>query len=203
MMSDNPERQIETEPAPAAGAAASEPSPAEDFSAPAAGQTQEQIIVQLREQNRQLMDQLLRSRADLENARKRLAREKEEFMQYSLGQTLEALLPILDGFELALAAKGDGDDYRRGVEIIYLQLEGTLRRLGLEPIEAKGKPFDPNVHEAIATVDTTEVPDQHVVDVMQRGFYFKNRLLRPAKVRVARHPAGDTQSPGESPNSNA
>jgi molecular chaperone GrpE len=166
-------------------------SPGEDYSAPNApgNETAEEIVAHLREQNRQLTDQLLRTRADMDNARKRLAKERDEFRQYSLFQAMEALLPILDGFQLALNAEGGGEDYRRGVEIIYLQFLGTLQRLGLQPIEAVGKPFDPNVHEAIAAVETDAVPDQHVVDEMQRGFFFKNRLLRPAKVRVATQPA--------------
>ena len=187
-MNENPEKQIDEEViSPADG----DLSPGEDFAAPAGPgtETTEQVIAHLREQNRQLADQILRNRADMENTRKRLVREKEEFQQYSLFQTLQALLPILDRFELALAAEGGGEDYRKGVEIIYLQFLGTLQRLGLEPIEAKGKPFDPNMHEAIATVETDTVPEQHVVDEMQRGFFLKNRLLRPAKVRVAKQPA--------------
>ena len=191
-MSENPEKQLDEEVvSPAAGDA----SPGEDFAAPAGPSTEsiEQVLRQLREQNRQLADQLLRNKAEMDNARKRLAREKEEFQRFSLVQTLEALLPILDGFELAVAAEGGGEDYRKGVEIIYLQFLGTLQRLGLEPIEAKGKLFDPNVHEAIATVETEDVPDQYVVDEMQRGFFYRNRLLRPAKVRVAKQP--ETSNP--------
>jgi molecular chaperone GrpE len=192
-MIKNPEssQNEESEFSSAPSATTGENPPAEDLSAPppAATQNTEEVIRHLREQNRQLTDQVLRSRADLDNARKRLAREKEEFQQYNLGQTLDALLPILDGFELALAAEGGGDDYRRGVEIIYLQLLGTLQRLGLVPIDAKGKPFDPNVHEAVMTVETDEFPDQHVVDELQRGYFFKNRLLRPAKVKVAKNSA--------------
>jgi len=187
-MSQDREKQMEEAPV---SSPPEEAAPSEDFAAPSgpANETAEQVIGHLREQNRQLADQLLRSRADMENTRKRMAREKEEFQQYSLFQSLQALLPILDGFELALAAEGGGEDYRKGVEIIYLQFLGTLQRLGLEPIEAVGKPFDPNLHEAIATVETDAVPDQHVVDELQRGFFLKNRLLRPAKVRVARQPA--------------
>ncbi len=188
-MSKDPEKQVEEEsvsPSPAG-----EPSPGEDFSGPtsAPSETAEQILQQLREQNRQLTETLARKQADFENMRKRLAREKEEFQQFSIFQTLQALLPILDGFELALAAEGGGEDYRKGVEIIYLQFLGTLQRLGLQPIEAKGKPFDPNLHEAIATVETDAVPDHHVADELQRGFFYKQRLLRPAKVRVACQPA--------------
>jgi molecular chaperone GrpE len=184
-MSESPEKQVEETPI-----SSTSESSGEDFAAPAASpnESAEQIIRTLREQNRQIADQLLRTRADMDNLRKRMAREKEEFQTYSNSQILEALLPVLDGFELALAAEGGGEDYRRGVEIIYLQLQGTLLRLGLEPLETKGKPFDPNLHEAIAAVETTEVPDHHVVDEMSRGFFYRGRLLRPAKVRVAKAP---------------
>jgi len=187
-MSEDLEKQTGEEPV---SSPVDDSSPGEDFAPPAdpENETAEQIIEHLREQNRQLADQLLRSRADIDNARKRMAKEKEEFRQYSTSQTIEALLPILDGFQLALNAEGGGEDYRKGVEIIYLQFLGTLQRLGLEPIEAIGKPFDPNMHEAIATVETDAVPDQHVVDEMQQGFFYKKRLLRPAKVRVAKQPA--------------
>jgi molecular chaperone GrpE len=188
-MSDDPEKQVKDTPAPSSSANGT---PAgEDFAAPptAATESAEEVIRQLREQNRQLTDQMLRGKADMDNARKRLVREKEEFQQFAAFQTLQALLPILDGFELALAAEGGGEDYRKGVEIIYLQFLGTLQRLGLEPIAAKGKPFDPNLHEAIASVETTEVPDGQVVDELQRGFFYKRRLMRPTKVRVARRPA--------------
>jgi len=188
-MSDSPDKRVDE--APISSATANDPAPEEDFAPPteSAPESADQILRALRDQNQQLADQLLRNKAEMDNTRKRLAREKEEFQQYSIIQTLQALLPILDGFQLALAAEGGGEDYRRGVEIIYLQFQGTLLRLGLEPIEAKGKLFDPKVHEAIATVETTEVPDQHVVDELQRGFFFRNRLVRPAKVRVARRPA--------------
>jgi len=200
-MSKETEKQVEE--APVSPASTGEGSPAEDFAAPAGApsETTEQILQQLREQNRQLTETLARKQADFENMRKRLAREKEEFQQFSIFQTLQALLPILDGFELALAAEGGGEDYRKGVEIIYLQFLGTLQRLGLEPIEAKGKPFDPNLHEAIATVETDAVPDQHVADQLQRGFFYRQRLLRPAKVRVARRPAAlsPTSNPDAQP----
>jgi molecular chaperone GrpE len=187
-MSNDPEKQVEESPAPSGpstGTAAGE-----DFSAPptTATETAEQVIRHLREQNRQLADQLLRNKAEMDNARKRLVREKEEFQQFATFETLQALLPILDGFELALAAEGGGEDYRKGVEIIYLQFFGTLQRLGLEPIVAKGKLFDPNLHEAIAAVETSDVPDGQVLDELQRGFFYRNRLLRPTKVRVARRP---------------
>jgi molecular chaperone GrpE len=187
-MSNDPDEQVQ---APSSSEAAGEPSSGEDFSpAPAsATETTDEAIQRLREDNRRLTDQLLRKQADFENARKRLAREKEEFQKFSLSQAIQALLPILDGFELALKNEATGEDYRRGIEIIYLQLLGTLQRMGLESIESVGKPFDPNLHEAIAAIETDAYPDQHVVDEMQRGYMFKQRLLRPARVRVAKSAA--------------
>ncbi len=147
-----------------------------------------ELVQQLREEIRGLKDQMLRHQADLENVRKRLTREKEEFLQFSLSHTVESLLPILDNFELALRAEGDGEEYRKGVELIYQQFFGALERLGLEPIDVAGQQFDPTVHEAIATVETAEYPEHQIVDEAQRGYFFKKRLLRPARVRVAKPP---------------
>jgi molecular chaperone GrpE len=191
-MSEEPFKRVGG--SPPSTEASGEASAGEDFTPPpvSTSDTAEQIIQKLREENRQLADQLLRKQADIENVKKRLAREKEEFQKFSLAQAIQALLPILDGFELALKSDATGEDYRRGVEIIYLQFLGTLQRMGLETIEAVGKRFDPNLHEAIAAVETDEYPDQQVVDEMQRGYFFKQRLLRPARVRVAkRASAGD------------
>ena len=185
-MSKEPDSQVGS--SPPSTESSGEPSPGEDFTPPpvSSSDTAEQIIQKLREENRQLTDQLLRKQADIENVKKRLTREKEEFQKFSLAQTIQSLLPILDGFELALKSEATGEDYRRGVEIIYLQFLGTLQRMGLESIESVGKPFDPNLHEAIAAVETDEYPDQQVVDELQRGYFFKQRLLRPARVRVAK-----------------
>src|SRR5215831_4357668 len=132
-MSNDPEKELEETPAPSGGSSGA--AAGEDFTVPpnSATASTEEVIRHLREQNRQLTEQMLRSRADTENIRKRLAREKEDFQQFAAFQTLQALLPILDGFELALAADGGGEQYRKGVEIIYLQFLGTLQRLGLEP----------------------------------------------------------------------
>lgn len=178
-------------------AATEDSSPAEDFAAPAAPRADapQEIIQKLREENKQLTDQLLRQKAEMENVRKRLAREKEEFLQFSLSQTVESLLPILDGFELALESDGGGEDYRKGVQLIYQQLLSTLQRMGLETMRAEGQLFDPRLHEAIITVETDQHPDQHIVEELQRGYYFKQRLLRPAKVKVARQSSPERTSP--------
>lgn len=147
----------------------------------------EETIRQLRDDVRQLNDSLLRKQAEFENVRKRMAKEKEDFLQYSLTSTLESLLPVLDGFKMAIKSPGEGENYRKGVEIIYQQFLTTLQRLGLEAIETKDQFFDPNLHEAVASVESDVHDDQQIVDELQPGFMYKQRLLRPARVRVARN----------------
>ena len=110
-------------------------------------------------------------------------------MQYSLFQAVQSLVPILDGFELALQSDGGGEDYRKGVELIFQQFRNTLQRLGLEVMECKGQPFNPYMHEAVTLVETEDFEDNQVIEEMQRGYLFKNRLLRPARVKVAQKPA--------------
>jgi molecular chaperone GrpE len=96
---------------------------------------------------------------------------------------------VLDSFERALeSGKSEGGDFRGGVELIYKQLQDALARLGVRPIPAKGEPFDPHYHEAIELVETADVPDHEIVEELQRGYKFKDRLLRPAMVKVAKNP---------------
>ena len=133
-----------------------------------------------------LLDRLARSQAEFDNARKRAAREQAEFREFAAADVLRSLLPVLDSFERALKASGDGSEFRSGVELIYRQLQDALVKAGVQPIKAVGEPFDPKVHEAIEMVDTAEVPDHHVLDELQRGYKYRDRLLRPAMVRVAR-----------------
>ncbi|MGH9785417.1 MAG: nucleotide exchange factor GrpE, partial [Terriglobia bacterium] len=128
-MSTEPEKNAAGQ--PAAQSASELPVPAEDFTAPERpDEAVAEAIRKLQAEKQQLTDQLLRKQADVENVRKRLTREKEEFQQYSLFQAVETLIPVLDGFELALESPGTGEDYRKGVELIYQQLFGALRRLG-------------------------------------------------------------------------
>jgi len=191
-MSEEPEKQAE---APTEVATAADAAPAEDASAAAASApSAEELLEKLQEENRQLTDQVLRKQAEMSNLKKRLAREKEEFLQFSNKQTVEALLPILDGFELALANEGGTEGYRQGVELIYQQLAGTLQRMGLEPVAAKGRIFDPNLHEAVAVVESDQHADQEVIDELQKGYFFKGRLLRPARVRVAKHSSSSEET---------
>ncbi|MGA9355310.1 MAG: nucleotide exchange factor GrpE [Terriglobales bacterium] len=133
-----------------------------------------------------LIDRLARQQAEFDNARKRAAREQAEFREYAAADVLRGLLPALDSFERALRAGGDGSEFRSGVELIYRQLQDALQKAGVQPIVSVGRVFDPKVHEAIEMVDTTEVPDHHVLEELQRGYKYKDRLLRPAMVRVAR-----------------
>jgi molecular chaperone GrpE len=136
-----------------------------------------------------LIDRLARLQAEFENARKRTAREQQEFREYAVADALKALLPTLDSFERALqTSASDKSEFRGGVDLIYKQMQDALQKLGLRAIPAKGEPFDPHLHQAIEMVDTSEVEDHHVLDELQRGYKLKDRLLRPSMVRVARNP---------------
>jgi molecular chaperone GrpE len=137
-----------------------------------------------------LLDRLARLQAEFDNARKRGVREQQEFREFAAADVIRNFLPILDSFERALKAGGDAGDFRNGVELIYRQFQDALQKSGVQPIVALGQAFDPRVHEAIEMVDTTEVPDHHVLDELQRGYKYKDRLLRPAMVRVARNSRG-------------
>jgi molecular chaperone GrpE len=134
-----------------------------------------------------LLDRLARLQAEFDNARKRAVREQQEFREYAAADVIKTFLPILDSFELALKAYADSSDFRNGIELIYRQFQDALQKIGVVPIAAVGQPFDPRIHEAIEMVDTSDVPDHQVLDELQRGYKYKDRLLRPAMVRVARN----------------
>jgi molecular chaperone GrpE len=121
--------------------------------------------------------------------RKRSAKEQADFREYAVADTVKALIPILDSFDLALkaASKSNEGDLRKGVELIRKQMDEVLTRLGVQPIAAQGQPFDPRFHEAIEMVESSDVQDNHVIDELQRGYKLKDRLLRPSMVRVAKH----------------
>jgi molecular chaperone GrpE len=145
----------------------------------------------LRSERDALLDRLARLQAEFDNARKRAAREQQEFREFAAADVIKNILPVLDSFERALKAPaGDTDDLRSGLELIYRQFQDALQKMGVRPIESVGKPFDPRVHEAIEMVDTNEAEDHHVLDELQRGYNYKGRLLRPAMVRVARNTSG-------------
>ena len=145
-------------------------------------------LQKVRAENEMLVDRLKRLQADFENSRKRVAREQQEFRDYALADAIKALLPTLDSLERALQSGGHKSDLRSGVELIHKQLQDGLIKLGLRPIPAKGEPFDPRLHEAVEMVETTNVPDHQIVEELQRGYKLKDRLLRPAMVKVASNP---------------
>jgi len=139
----------------------------------------------------QLLDRLARLQADFENARKRAAKEKQEFQEYALFDAVKTLLPVLDSFERALRSSALRDmHFQNGIGLIYKQLLDALVKLGVRPIHAEGGPFDPAIHHAVHIVESHEVKDQQVLEELQRGYKFKDRLLRPAMVTVARNSGG-------------
>jgi len=140
---------------------------------------------QLLGEKAELRDQLLRRQADFENFRRRIERERSDFTQYAGMELVGELLPVLDDFERALKTETPDKDYAKGVELIYQRLVDTLKKMGLEPIEAEGKRFDPYVHEAVERAEVEGVEDHTVLEVFQKGYNFRGRLLRPAMVKVA------------------
>jgi molecular chaperone GrpE len=134
-------------------------------------------------------ERLLRLRADFENLKKRVEREREEYYRHATGALVARLLPVLDNLERALETarqqREAGDPLAEGVALVHRQLLEELRREGLRAVEATGAPFDPEVHEAVATDLTPGLPPHTVVEELQRGYFFEERLLRPALVRVS------------------
>src|ERR1700756_2385852 len=135
-----------------------------------------------------LIDRLARVQAEFDNARKREARERAEFRDYAVANAVEQFLPVLDNFQLALKSNGTVEQVRSGVELIVKQMEEALRSLNVQPVETVGAEFDPRVHEALEMVEKPDVPDHQVFDEVRRGYRIKERLLRPALVRVASNP---------------
>lgn len=153
-----------------------------------AAEAQAEELAKLRAERDELYDRLARAQAEFENARRRAAREQEEFRNYAAAGAVKELLPILDSFDRALKAPAAGlEEFRAGLELINRQMHDALAKLGVVPIEAEGQPFDPRFHEAVEMVDTDQAPDHQVLDELQRGYRIKDRLLRPAMVRVARN----------------
>jgi molecular chaperone GrpE len=145
-------------------------------------------VQKLKAERDTLLDRLARAQAEFENARRRAAKEQQDFRDFATVDAIKSLLPVIDSFERALQAKSEAGDFRTGVELIYKQLQDVLAKMGVRPIAAKGEQFDPHVHEAIEMVETPDAADHEVLDEWQRGYKFKDRLLRPAMVRVAKNP---------------
>lgn len=143
-------------------------------------------------------ERLLRTTADFDNFKKRAARERTEAVQFANAALIQKLLPILDNFEMALAAAQSAKDEKSaslqtGIVMVQSQLKNILAEAGLEEIDATGKPFDPAQHEAVSQQETTEVPEGYVVQQVRKGYRLRERLLRAASVVVARKPGSDSK----------
>jgi molecular chaperone GrpE len=143
---------------------------------------------QLAAEKADLQDRLLRALADFDNFRRRAARDRSEYVQFAAMEMVRDLIPILDDFHRAMKVETADKEYAKGIELIQQRLFETLAKAGLEPIEAAGKQFDPNLHQAVDRVQSEELPDQTVLEEYQSGYNFKGKLLRPAMVKVAVKP---------------
>jgi molecular chaperone GrpE len=135
-----------------------------------------------------LFDRLARLQAEFDNTRKREARDRAEFRDFAVSNAVEQFLPVLDNFQLALKSTGSPEQLRAGVELIVKQMEEALRSLNIQAVETVGATFDPRVHEAIEMVERNDLPDHQVFEEVRRGYRIRDRLLRPALVRVASNP---------------
>ena len=145
-------------------------------------------LQKLKAERDSLLDRLARMQAEFENVRRRNVKEQQDFRDYAAADSIKPLLPVLDSFDRALTVKSDAAEFRNGVDLIYKQLLAALSKLSVQAIVAKGEQFDPHVHEAIEMVETSDAPDHQVIEELQRGYKYKDRLLRPAMVKVAKNP---------------
>lgn len=159
--------------------------PAAQVAAEAAETVSREEYDKLRAERDQLFDRLARLQAEFENARKRAEREKVEFRDIATGNVVEQFLPVIDNFQLALSATGNAEQLRSGVALIVKQMEEVMQKMQVTAIPTVGEPFDPRVHEALGSVEREDIPDQHVAEEIRRGYRLRDRLLRPALVRVA------------------
>ena len=156
-------------------------------------ETADELVASLQSDLDRFRDLALRTQADFENYKKRGAREKDEAIKFANRNLLERLVPIVDNFELGLSAARDQSEQspiHSGMSMILKQLSDFLTESGLEPVDAVGKQFDPNLHEAIGHEPSNKVPEGHVIRQTRRGYRLKDRLLRPATVVVSSGPTG-------------
>jgi molecular chaperone GrpE len=145
-------------------------------------------LEQLKGERDQLMDRLARLQAEFDNARKREAKERAEAREYAVSNSVDPFLGVMDNFKLALKAEGSAEQLRAGVGLILKQMEEALKGLHVQPIEAVGAQFDPRIHEALGSIETVEYPDHQVLEEIRRGYKIRDKLLRPALVRIAANP---------------
>ncbi len=134
-------------------------------------------------------DRLARLQAEFDNARKREAKERLTTRADAISDAVEPFLGVMDNFQLALRSEGTAEQLRSGVELILKQMEDALRGLQVQAVETVGTEFDPRVHEALGSIETKEFPDHQVMEEVRRGYRLRDKLLRPALVRIAANPA--------------
>jgi len=145
-------------------------------------------LEQMKGERDQLMDRLARLQAEFDNARKREAKERAETREYAVLGAVEPFLSVMDNFQLALKSESSAEQLRAGVELILKQMEEALKGLHVQPIESVGTQFDPRIHEALGSIETEEHPDHQVLEEIRRGYKIRERLVRPALVRIAVNP---------------
>jgi molecular chaperone GrpE len=189
---DAPEPQVEDvgpDPATELPAPTAEEELEDQLEGAGAGQgTQQETPTQLEQltaERDRLLDRLARLQAEFENARKRAERERAEQRDFVTASAVEQFLPVVDNFELALKSTGTEKQLRSGVSLIVKQMEEILEKMQVKAVPTVGELFDPRVHEALGTVERDDIPDQHVAEEVRRGYKIRERLLRPALVRVA------------------
>lgn len=147
-----------------------------------------------------LKDDALRGRADLENFRKRVAREKDDLRKFATATLIEELLPVLDNFKLGLQSAHNHPEAKvvtEGFDMVWTQLQNILGQNGLEELNPQGEAFDPNLHDCVSHQPSEDVPAEHVMQVMRAGYRLNERLVRPASVVVSSGKANDEQSTSE------
>lgn len=170
-------------------------------SSPSAAETSPAVSAEqleaLQKEKNDLYDRLLRKQAEFDNFRKRTEREKVESFDFALSNFIVGLLPALDGLERGLSVtEGETvESYKKGIELILKQLRDQLAAVGVQPIRVMGKMFDPNFHQAVMREESAVLPENEIIEEMQRGYTFKDRLLRPSMVKVAVAPAEPRAEP--------
>jgi molecular chaperone GrpE len=160
----------------------------EDMSPLEKNLTLEAELVKAKAKAEDYYGQLQRLQADFDNYRKRTQKEKTELIKYASERLVAELLPVLDNFDRAVSAakvNPDFTSFSQGVEMILRQMQTALSKEGLRAMDAVGQPFDPNLHEAVLRVDSEEHPENTVVEELQKGYYLKEKVLRPCMVKIS------------------
>jgi molecular chaperone GrpE len=142
-------------------------------------------LEQVKAERDQLLDRLARLQAEFDNTRRREVKERADLRDYAVQNAVEPFLGVMDNFQLALKSDGTKEQLRAGVELILKQMEEALKGLNVQPVEAVGTQFDPRFHEALGSIETSEHPDHQVLEEIRRGYKIREKLLRPALVRIA------------------